>query len=124
MILLINHERDDADVQQMALRPKSVSWRSSIPMKKTTWQLSFKEDSGPDPEAASKENSTPGKEDRYLGLDKVDLVVIINIYWDGCWRGHCVTDRSLPVFNSRNIQVLFFSRVNGGRKEMEPVMTK
>ncbi len=43
-------------------RPKSVAWRSPVPLKKTTWELSFPVEQSC---SSSKENSNPGSQSSY-----------------------------------------------------------
>ena len=62
VILVINHVKDE-EATQMSLRSKSVSWRSSVPLKKSTWELSF--EAGSDSGATSKENSNPDASENY-----------------------------------------------------------
>ena len=81
-MLVINHVKDE-DATQMSLRSKSVSWRSSVPLKKSTWELSF--DAGSDANAGSgatfKENSNPDSSETYE-MWLINLVRNISIKFD------------------------------------------
>ena len=81
---MINHVKDE-DATQMSLRSKSVSWRSSVPLKKSTWELSFDAGSGSDANAGSgatsKENSNPDSSETYE-MWLINLVRNISIKFD------------------------------------------